>query len=151
MLIIKRTNSNNSHFRAFIPALDTELHSRNYSRQDVHDIHNLIEYLDTVVVAYMDELPVGCGCFKKFDRETVKLKRMFVERSYRGKGIASEIIRQLESWAGELGYSRLVLETGTRQQEAINVYQRNGYSLIENYGPYIGMNESICMEKFLTK
>jgi putative acetyltransferase len=102
-----------------------------------------------VIVAYEKDEPVGCGCFKPFDKNAVEIKRMFVVPEKRGTGLAAAILDELHNWARELNYSCAVLETGNRQHEAIRFYQREGYVLTENYGQYIGMETSICMKKKL--
>jgi putative acetyltransferase len=53
-------------------------------------------------------------------------------------------------WAKELNYNNAVLETGTKQHEAIRFYQREGYVIIENYGRYIGLDRIICKKRSLT-
>lgn len=72
---------------------------------------------------------------------------MFTSAEARGRGIASRILDELESWALELGYSKCILETGFKQPEAIALYQKNGYSRIDNYGQYAGVETSLCFEK----
>ena len=72
---------------------------------------------------------------------------MFVLPEHRGKGIAQHILLELENWAKELDYSSCILETGKKQVEAIGLYQKAGYHIISNYGQYIGMENSICMQK----
>jgi len=59
------------------------------------------------------------------------------------------MLQELETWAIEEGNIAAILETGHRQVEAIRLYTIAGYSLTENYGQYIGMNESICFRKKL--
>lgn len=72
---------------------------------------------------------------------------MFTLPIGRGKGIASLILAELETWAVELGYSTCILETGFNQPEAIALYQKNGYNRIDNYGQYAGVETSLCFEK----
>jgi len=55
----------------------------------------------------------------------------------------------LEKWAKELGYKKVILETGDQLSEAINLYQKHQYEITDNYGPYIGMKESVCMKKMI--
>ncbi len=74
---------------------------------------------------------------------------MFVQADYRGKGISKVILGKLEDWAIELGYTKSVLETGKGQPEAIGLYTKHGYSLIENFGQYADMPNSVCFEKRL--
>ena len=50
---------------------------------------------------------------------------MYVELDNRGRGIATAILKELESWALELGYTKLILETGINQPEAIALYQKS--------------------------
>ena len=94
-------------------------------------------------------MPVGCGCFKKFNNSTVEIKRMFVPLSFRGKGISKKLLIELEQWAKEKGFSGFVLETGKKQHEAIGLYTKLGYQQIENYGQYVDMPNSVCFRKYL--
>jgi putative acetyltransferase len=149
MTNIARTNSNDPHFQQLVTELDNDLRSRYQERQAIYDQYNKVPDLDTVVVAYNNTMPVGCGCFKPFDENSVEIKRMFVTPLKRGTGVAAFILHELESWATELGYTQAVLETGTKQHEAIQFYQREGYIITDNYGQYIGMEMSICMKKKL--
>jgi GNAT superfamily N-acetyltransferase len=149
MIRLQRTTSDNEDFRLLIAELDKELLSRYEERQATYDRYNIIENNPNVVIAYKDEMPVGCGCFKKFDDRSVEIKRMFVKPEYRGQKIAASILQELENWAIELNISGTVLETGIKQPEAIHLYRKSGYIVVENYGPYKGLPESICMQKNL--
>ena len=100
-----------------------------------------------MVVAYENNVPVGCGAIKAYDEQSMEVKRMFVPSSQRGKGIASAVLRELESWAKELGATRCILETGRDMQDAVNLYQKCGYTIIPNYGQYTDAEDSICFEK----
>jgi GNAT superfamily N-acetyltransferase len=150
MTTITRANSNNPDFLLLVRELDSDLRSRYDERQAIYDQYNKVPGLDTVVLAYDNSTPVGSGCFKHFDRDSVEIKRMFVAPLKRGTGVAKFILNELEGWAKELGYTQAVLETGNKQHEAISFYQREGYVITPNYGPYIGMETSICMKKIMS-
>ena len=77
----------------------------------------------------------------------MEVKRMFTSTESRGKGLASRILTELQNWAQEMDYTRLILETGIRQKEAISLYTKTNFILIPNYGQYEGMETSICFEK----
>ena len=77
----------------------------------------------------------------------MEIKRMFTLAGSRGKGLASLVLKELESWAAEMLYEKCILETGKKQPEAIRLYQKNGYKLIPNYGQYAGVENSVCFEK----
>jgi GNAT superfamily N-acetyltransferase len=148
-ITLRRTNSSNPDFRILIPLLDKELADRYGELQSIYDRYNHIIDINTVVIAYRDDTPVGCACFKQIDDDSVEIKRMFVHPTERGQGIASAILSQLELWAWENGFSYTLLETGDKQHEAIALYQKLGYVIIPNYGQYSGMESSICMQKQL--
>lgn len=144
-----RTTSDNADFAQLIAALDADLYQRNGEAQLKYRRFNKVDLIKHVVLVYVDGKPVGCGAFKKYDDESVEIKRMFVLPEMRGKQLAAQILQELENWAINEGYCKAVLETGHKQTEAIRLYTVAGYSLTENYGQYIGMEESICYRKEL--
>jgi putative acetyltransferase len=76
---------------------------------------------------------------------------MYVARSFRSQGVGKMILQKLEQWAKEEKFMEAKLETGINQPEAIAAYEKSGYVPIQNFEPYIGVKESICMMKQLTK
>ena len=146
---IVRTDSQNPEFIKLVNQLDTYLAVTDGEEHGFYDQFNKIQNLKQVVVAYVHDIPVGCGAIKEFASDAMEVKRMFVRPESRGKGIAGKILAELEIWAFEMGYSKCVLETGKRQAEAVALYMKSGYRMIPNYGQYIGMENSICFEKVL--
>ena len=144
-----RTTITDPDFRNMVNALDEDLYRRNGDTQKQYEQYNQIDKIKHAVVIYLEGKPVGCGCFKRFDNQAVEMKRMFVLPEMRGKQLAAGLLQELEKWALEEGYSKAVLETGRRQVEAQRLYSVAGYSLTENYGQYIGMEDSICYQKEL--
>jgi GNAT superfamily N-acetyltransferase len=94
-------------------------------------------------------MAAGCGAYKEYEPGTVEIKRMFVRDDRRGKGIAGEVLHALEQHARGAGYGSAILETGKKMLSAIRLYERLGYTRISAYGPYIGVESSICMQKQL--
>jgi ribosomal protein S18 acetylase RimI-like enzyme len=74
---------------------------------------------------------------------------MFVAPDCRGRGYGRAILAELERLAAALGYTAARLETGSRQPEAIGLYERSGYRRIANFGMYVGSERSVCFEKRL--
>lgn len=149
MIELLRTTSSHPDFERLVSQLDKELWERYPVDQAQYAPHNKIENNNNVIIAYHHKRPVGCGCFKVVDANTVEIKRMYVDRGHRKHGIATSILSELEDWAMELGYSHAILETGTGQPEALHLYKKMGYTVTENYGPYIGMDTSVCLAKEL--
>ncbi len=152
MIELKRASSEDGDFIQLIARLDTDLWNRYPQTQQNFIPHNTIKTNANAIIAYGDGEPVGCGCFRNSGPNgVVEIKRMYVVDQMRGKGIATAILRGLESWAVELGANQAILETGIKQPEAIALYAKLGYGRIENFGPYVNNAESICMGKALRK
>ncbi|GGJ21982.1 GNAT family N-acetyltransferase [Deinococcus roseus] len=78
-----------------------------------------------------------------------EIKRMYTRTHHRGKGIAVQVMQELEAFARKEGYSVIRLETGVRQPEAIGLYKKMGFAVIPPYAHYVHDPESVCMEKQL--
>jgi putative acetyltransferase len=147
MTAVKRTTSSDYDFQKLVTLLDKELAIRDGDEHAFYAQFNKTVNIKNVVVAYIHEEAVGCGAFKEHDTNTVEIKRMFVEPTFRGKGIAQQVLAELESWTKENNYNACILETGKKQSEAIALYTKAGYSIIANYGQYEGVENSVCMKK----
>ncbi|MCU1403974.1 MAG: GCN5-related N-acetyltransferase [Glaciihabitans sp.] len=93
--------------------------------------------------------PAGCGALRQLDATSGEIKRMFVSRSRRGSGVSVAIVRQLEDTARQHGWTRLLLETGDAQPDAMRFYSREGYTPIARFGYYVDSESSRCFGKNL--
>lgn len=148
---VKRTTWKDPDIMALIQLLDADLHNRYGSLQKQYNPYNTMEAIETFILVQCDNVPVGCGAYKQMDRETVEIKRMFVKPEFRGQGIASRLLAELEAWALDSGFNASVLETGIKQTEAIGLYTKAGYVKIDNYGQYQNQPNSVCFKKILRK
>lgn len=149
MIQLTRTDSKSKDFQELVAKLDKELAVMDGDLHDFYHQYNGIEDIKHAVVLYNDNIAVACGALKKFDEHSAEIKRMYVLESERGKGYASAILRELETWAKTLGYTACILETGNAQNDAVNLYKHKNYTITENYGQYIGVANSICFKKTL--
>jgi putative acetyltransferase len=147
MINLVRTTSDNPDFQALVRLLDAYLAEKDGDQHSYYAQYNKLDKIQHVVVARDENRAVGCGAFKKYDEQTVEIKRMFVHPDYRGQRVGKLILNELEKWAGELGFQDCILETGWRQEEAVRLYQRSGYEIIPNYDQYVGLENSVCMKK----
>jgi len=137
-----------------IEALNAELSSRypeegaNHFRLEPDEV---ADGRGAFLVATSSGLPVGCGAVRCIEAGTGEIKRMYVSPEARGRGIGRALLEALEGEARNLGIRRLVLETGTRQGEALALYGRSGFSRIPLFGEYIGSPLSVCMAKDLSE
>ncbi|KFF05288.1 GNAT family N-acetyltransferase [Flavobacterium reichenbachii] len=145
--VVKTTNKN-PDFLLLIETFDAYLWDRYPELKNEYWGNNIIEvFNDNVILVYLDGKAAACGCFKKYDKWTVELKRMFVSPEARGFGLAQLVIKELETEAIKQGFKTMVLETLYKQTEAVSLYQKVGFTIVENYGPYVGQTNSICMSK----
>ena len=81
------------------------LANRDGDEHSFYQQFNSIDALQYTIVAFSDKIPLGCGAIKEFDANTMEVKRMYVIPEFRGKGMASQLLLELEQWAFALGYT----------------------------------------------
>ena len=101
------------------------------------------------VIVSDDREPIGCGGVRRHDGDVAEIKRMFIHRAHRRRGHGRALLRALEQRARDLGYRRVVLETGTAQPEALALYRSAGYTPIAPYGFHRCAPDSRCFAKDL--
>jgi len=146
---VVRTNSSHQDFRTLVELLDKDLAVSDGDDHAFYDQFNGLGDIKHAVVLYENDEAVSCGAFKAFDENRVEIKRMYTKPAHRGKRYAQEVLCELEQWASAEGFNACVLETGKQQPMAIRLYERYGYTRIENYGQYTGVENSVCFEKVL--
>jgi putative acetyltransferase len=148
-MTIKRTDSDDRDFKKLAAELELELEIIDGIDHSDHAVFNKIDKLDHVLISYENDLAIACGGIRPYTDDLMEVKRMYVRDAYRGKGIATSILNELEQWSKELGYKYSILETGKNQPEAIALYNKNGYQLTVNFGQYKTNPNSVCFEKLL--
>ncbi|MCW3464628.1 GNAT family N-acetyltransferase [Chitinophaga nivalis] len=148
MIQLIRTDAGHPDFHQLVAALNSFIRIRD--GEELHTFYapfNQLDQIKQVVVAYVAGVPAGCGAFKPFAAGVAEIKRMFTDPAFRGQGVAFRVLAELEQWAASLGYHTCVLETGVVLPEAVALYEKAGYTRIPNYGQYVGVDNSICMQK----
>lgn len=146
---IKITNGQNKDFIRLCHALDHYLNELvgGEENRSQYIPYNSLDDIHDVLVAYDDTVPIGCASFKRYDRDSAEVKRVFVQSNYRGTGVGRKLMESLERLARDKGYSYLILESGEPLVAAMHLYRSLGYQVIPNYGQYENMVESVCMRK----
>ena len=100
--------------------------------------------------------PVATGGWRSQDANgegnedgDAELKRMYVIEQARGLGLARRMLAALEENARTSGRTRMVLETGTKQPEAIALYTSSDYEPCAKFGYYRFHDDSRCFAKAL--
>ncbi|PBQ30282.1 GNAT family N-acetyltransferase [Sphingobacteriaceae bacterium] len=151
MIQLIRTNSTHPDFRELVKELDKELRIRDGEDHSFFAQFNKIDAINCVILAFDDQQAVGCGAIKEYADKVMEVKRMYVRPDERGKGIATQVLQELEKWCKELYFKKCILETGEKQPEAIKLYLKNNYTIIPNYGQYAEVESSVCFEKKISK
>ena len=151
---IRRADILSPVVQQLISALNSELEERypeegaNHFRLDPEEV---ADGRGAFLVAYIGGQPVGCGAVRRIESTVAEIKRMYVAPQARGRGVGRQVLLQLEAEARRLDATRLVLETGPRQPEALALYSRAGFVEIPNFGDYVGCEFSVCMAKELNR
>jgi putative acetyltransferase len=151
-LTIRREDFFSAAAWKLIDALNKELTERypeegaNHFRLDAEEVE---EGRGGFFIAFIGSQPFGCGAIRLIDSVTAEIKRMYIIPKARGLGLGLKLLMTLENEAVRLGASRLVLETGDRQPEALRLYKKAGFVSIPAFGEYMSSPLSVCMGKDL--
>lgn len=154
-IVFVRCSGTNEDFITNCQLLDMDLDRRvgRVIKRDKYKQYNQLDEIKEAIVVYVDGKVAGAGAIREYQyadiNDATELKRVFVRAEFQGKGIGTKLVLELIEWAKELGYKKLILETGELLQESCHLYQKVGFEKTDNYGPYISMPESLCMMKEL--
>ena len=104
------------------------------------------------LVVDVDAVPAAMGGWRRGGPggdADAEVKRMYVREPFRGRGLARHLLAELEATAAAAGVTRLVLETGDEQPEAIALYRSSGYADIPPFGHYAASPKSVPLGKAL--
>lgn len=143
------TNGEDKNFIMLCQMLDDNLNELvgGEKQRQQYKQYNLLKDIRNVFLLYDNETPIGCASFKKYSDDIAEVKRVFVKKEYREKGFSKLLMETLEAKAIEKGFHSLILETGIVLTAAQGLYQKLGFHIIDNYGQYADMKESVCMQK----
>ena len=101
------------------------------------------------LVAEIDGEPAGCGAWRALPAGVAEIKRVYVEPSFRRRGLAQVIVAALEVAAARAGHTSVVLNTGRQQPEALALYADLGYGPVPGYGIYACAPDAVFLGKDL--
>ena len=99
------------------------------------------ENIENVWVAYVDNLPAGCIAYRKKADNVGEVKRLFLRKKYRGRGISKELLKTMERHAIKQGCTKLFLDTRITLEPAVSLYRAFGFDIIFQQGLYIQMEK----------
>lgn len=111
--------------------------------------YNASAEIPTVLIAYLQGKAVACAGLKKYSEQAAEIKRVWVQPDARGQHIASRMMDLVEQKAKDEGFAKVILQTRPQMKEAVGMYTKRGYQLIDNYPPYDKLVGAICFSKEL--
>ncbi|WP_394128639.1 GNAT family N-acetyltransferase [Vibrio hepatarius] len=142
----KKVEPSNSDFQLLVAELNSSLTQiTSDSGESSFTPDNFDSSKDGCVVVYLNTVAVACGVFRYHESEVCELKRMYSNKS----GAGSYLLKQLEYYAVNKGYKRVILSTRRINSKAVSFYKRHSYLESSAYGKYVGVEGSICLAKVL--
>lgn len=74
---------------------------------------------------------LGTAGLFPIDAETIELRKMYFDKSLRGKGFGKLILERMIKEAKRRGFKRIYLETNSVLREAIGLYEKFGFTPTE--------------------
>jgi DNA-binding MarR family transcriptional regulator/GNAT superfamily N-acetyltransferase len=92
--------------------------------------------LGAFLLAWSDDLPIGCVSLRPLGQGVAEVKRLWVDPQARGQGLGSRLMRAIESEARALGYREMKLDSNSALTEAIALYRSDGWQDIPKYSGF---------------
>ena len=89
-------------------------------------------YIDNGGVFYIgtiDGVAVGTGAIRRINSKKCEIKRIYVKQEFRGRGFGEELFLKALEFA-RTHYHVVTLKTDRSLIEAINMYQKHGFSVV---------------------
>lgn len=144
---VKDVDGGNEDFIGLVEELDKEFYELLGADQDQFNEFNTLEDIHDVVLVYDGKTAVACGGFKRYTGTIAEVKRIYVKKEYRKKGLAGRVLQKLEEKGRKRGYQYFILETSKKQLSALALYKSFRYEPINRYPPYEKIELSVCMQK----
>ncbi len=141
------TDEKDERFLKLVSELDRGYYERIGDELSKYDSYNEFKNPHVVILAFDNDLAVACASYRVLDNDSVEFKRVYVKKDYRKRGIAHNIITQLEKLVVKNNFRYSYIVTGKNNHAAIKLYEKLNYKLIDNFGQFIDDDTVICMKK----
>lgn len=84
------------------------------------------------------------------ENDTCELRRLYIKKSHRGKGLGSRLINTVVGWALAGGFRRIVLWSDVLFEAAHHLYVKHGFTPTDTIRSIDPMNPT-CVERFFAK
>ena len=141
------SDEKDERFLKLVDELDAGYYERIGDELSKYDSYNEFKNPHVVILALDNDTAVACASYRVFDNDSVEFKRVFVKKEYRKRGIAYNLIVQLEKSVIERNFRYSYIVTGKNNHAAIGLYKKLNYELIDNFGQFGNDDRVVCMRK----
>ena len=141
------TNEKDERFLELVDELDKGYFERIGDELSKYESYNEFKDPHVVILALDCDRPIACASYRVFDENSVEFKRVFVKKEYRKRGIAHDLICELEKSVIEDNFKYSYIVTGKNNHAAIKLYEKLNYKLIDKFGQFKDDDAVICMRK----
>ena len=141
------SDEKDERFLKLVDELDAGYYERIGDELSKYDSYNEFKNPHVVILALDNDTAVACASYRVFDNDSVEFKRVFVKKEYRKRGIAYNLIVQLEKSVIERNFRYSYIVTGKNNHAAIGLYKKLNYELIYNFGQFGDDDRVVCMRK----
>ena len=141
------TDEKDERFLELVGELDRGYYERIGDELSKYDSYNEFKGPHVVILAVDKDNAVACASYRVFDNDSVEFKRVYVKSEYRKRGIAYNLIKELEKSAVKSSFKYSYIVTGKNNQPAIRLYEKLNYYLIDNFGQFKDDDVVVCMKK----
>ena len=141
------TDEKDVRFLNLVEELDRGYYERIGDELDKYKQYNDFTKPHIVIIHLDSGNPVACASYRQCSEDIVEFKRVYVKKQYRKRGIAFNLIKQLEKHAVENNFRHSYIVTGKNNTAAIRLYKKLHYIEIEKFGQFKDDETVICMKK----
>ena len=116
------SDEKDERFLKLVDELDAGYYERIGDELSKYDSYNEFKNPHVVILALDNDTAVACASYRVFDNDSVEFKRVFVKKEYRKRGIAYNLIVQLEKSVIERNFRYSYIVTGKNNHAAIGLY-----------------------------
>ena len=147
---IKSVSNNNSDFIQLCVELDN-VHNTIVAEQRAANSSCLyeLETYKNVYVMFYGEKAVGCIAFTDVINGNIEIGRVYVREEHRNQGIATKIFEKVLKEAIKKAANSLILDTYERLEDAVRLYKKWGFEVVQQFDNLKDSPYSICMMKKL--
>ena len=141
------TDENDERFLKLVSELDRGYYERIGDELAKYDEYNEFKTPHVVLLALDSKRPIACASYRTFNENSAEFKRVYVKKDYRKRGVAYNLIKQLEKLVIRDNFRYSYIVTGKNNHAAIELYKKLDYQLIDNFDEFADDEAVVCMKK----